>query len=117
VLSLPCATGEEPFSIAMALLDAGFPPRRFRIDAVDISLRAIVYAEQAMYGPRPKVRIASSYATSLRFACLSQHWVHGDAASISRHVPGAKLATLTHPTAARTNRNVGKPTRAVIRRT
>ena len=50
VLSLPCATGEEPFSIAMALLDAGFPARRFRIDAVDISLRAIAYAERALYG-------------------------------------------------------------------
>ncbi len=50
VLSLPCATGEEPFSIAMALLDTGFPASRFQIDAVDISLRVIAYAQRAVYG-------------------------------------------------------------------
>src|SRR5690349_16378916 len=46
VLSLPCATGEEPFSIAMALLDAGFPEHRLHIDAIDISLRVIAAAER-----------------------------------------------------------------------
>src|SRR5882757_9716006 len=50
VLSLPCSTGEEPFSIAMALLEAGFPTDRVQIDAVDISLRALAYAEQGVYG-------------------------------------------------------------------
>jgi chemotaxis protein methyltransferase WspC len=50
ILSLPCATGEEPFSIAMALLDAGFAADGFQIDACDISLRAIAFAEHATYG-------------------------------------------------------------------
>jgi chemotaxis protein methyltransferase WspC len=50
VLSLPCATGEEPYSMAMALLDTGIPASRLQIDAVDISLRAIAYAERAVYG-------------------------------------------------------------------
>jgi len=50
VLSLPCSTGEEPFSLAMALLDGGLPPSRFHIDAVDISTRAIACAEQGIYG-------------------------------------------------------------------
>jgi chemotaxis protein methyltransferase WspC len=50
ILSLPCATGEEPFSIAMALLDAGFAADGFQIDACEISLRAIAFAEQATYG-------------------------------------------------------------------
>lgn len=50
VLSLPCATGEEPYSIAMALLDAGFPADRFWIDAVDISVRALAQAGRAVYG-------------------------------------------------------------------
>src|SRR5215211_4812798 len=36
LLSLPCSTGEEPYSMAMALFDAGLPPQRFAIDAVDI---------------------------------------------------------------------------------
>ncbi len=49
VLSLPCATGEEPFSIAMALLDSGLPAQHFQIDAVDISARALACAERALY--------------------------------------------------------------------
>ncbi len=50
ILSLPCSTGEEPFSMAMALLDGGLPPSRFHIDAIDISTRAIAWAEQGAYG-------------------------------------------------------------------
>jgi chemotaxis protein methyltransferase WspC len=50
VLSLPCSTGEEPYSIAMALLDAGVPAGRFVIDAVDISERAVAYARRGIYG-------------------------------------------------------------------
>jgi chemotaxis protein methyltransferase WspC len=50
MLSLPCSTGEEPFSMAMALLDGGFPAQRFHIDAIDISLRAIAHAERGVYG-------------------------------------------------------------------
>jgi chemotaxis protein methyltransferase WspC len=50
VLSLPCSTGEEPYSMAMALLDAGFPTERFRIDALDISARALTHARRAVFG-------------------------------------------------------------------
>ena len=49
IASLPCATGEEPYSIAMALLDAGFPPESFRVDAADISARALGRAEAGIY--------------------------------------------------------------------
>ena len=41
LLSLPCSTGEEPYSMAMALLDADVPANRFRVDAVDISTRSL----------------------------------------------------------------------------
>ncbi|OAE63439.1 chemotaxis protein CheR [Achromobacter xylosoxidans] len=50
VLSVPCSSGEEPYSIAMALLDAGVPPHRFQVDAVDISVRMIEFAQRAVYG-------------------------------------------------------------------
>jgi chemotaxis protein methyltransferase WspC len=50
VLSVPCATGEEPYSVSMALLEAGIPPSRFRIDAVDVSARALEIAERGVYG-------------------------------------------------------------------
>ena len=50
VLSLPCASGEEPYSLAMALLDAKVAPERFQIDAVDISTRALAHADRGIYG-------------------------------------------------------------------
>jgi chemotaxis protein methyltransferase WspC len=50
LLSVPCSTGEEPYSMAMALLDAGFPANALRIDAVDISIRALARAQAAVYG-------------------------------------------------------------------
>jgi chemotaxis protein methyltransferase WspC len=50
ILSLPCSTGEEPYSIAMALFDAGVPAERFAIDAVDISAHALATARSATYG-------------------------------------------------------------------
>ena len=50
VLSLPCSTGEEPYSIAMALLDAGLPAGRFQVDAFDLRPNAIAHAQRAEYG-------------------------------------------------------------------
>ncbi len=50
ILSVACSTGEEPYSAAMALLDAGIAPARFVIDAIDISGHAIAHAEHALYG-------------------------------------------------------------------
>jgi len=49
VLSAPCSTGEEPYSIAITLLDSGLAPESFIIDAVDISGRALERARHAVY--------------------------------------------------------------------
>jgi chemotaxis protein methyltransferase WspC len=50
LLSLPCSTGEEPYTMAMTLLDAGFPMERLSIDAIDISERALAKARRGLYG-------------------------------------------------------------------
>jgi len=50
LLSVPCSTGEEPYSMAIALLDAGFSPEDFHIDALDINLNALETAKRARYG-------------------------------------------------------------------
>jgi len=50
LLSGPCCTGEEPYSMVMALLDVGMPRDRLHIDAVDISLRALARAKRGAYG-------------------------------------------------------------------
>jgi chemotaxis protein methyltransferase WspC len=51
ILSLPCSTGEEPYSIAMALLQAGIPTPKFTIDAIDISHKNIQQAIAGIYPP------------------------------------------------------------------
>jgi len=50
VLSVPCASGEEPYSVAMTLLDAGLTPGQFEVHAVDISERALARARRGVYG-------------------------------------------------------------------
>lgn len=49
ILSIPCSTGEEPYSIAIALLEAGLQPKSFHIDAVDISHYSLAKAKRAIY--------------------------------------------------------------------
>lgn len=49
ILSAPCSSGEEPYSIAIVLREAGLKPDRIRIDALDISRALLRKAEQATY--------------------------------------------------------------------
>lgn len=50
LLSIPCSTGEEPYSLAMTLLDLGLLPNQFNIDAVDISKKSLAKAKKGIYG-------------------------------------------------------------------
>ena len=52
VWSAGCASGEEPYSIAMALMSAGLGDAgRFRVLATDVSGRALLRAKAAVYSP------------------------------------------------------------------
>jgi chemotaxis protein methyltransferase WspC len=65
ILSLPCATGEEPYSIAMALMEDGLKESDFHVDGVDISRRALAKAKHAVYGEHsfrePDINIQEKY--------------------------------------------------------
>ncbi|HEY5497698.1 MAG TPA: CheR family methyltransferase [Syntrophales bacterium] len=50
ILSVPCSTGEEPYSIVMTLLEAGMSPEEFVVDAVDLSENALRVARGGRYG-------------------------------------------------------------------
>ncbi len=49
ILSAPCSTGEEPYSIAMTLVAAGVAPSGLAIDALDVSENAVRRARAAVY--------------------------------------------------------------------
>ncbi len=52
ILCAPSATGEEPYSIAIALLEAGVAAESFSIMGIDINKEALHKAEEAVYGER-----------------------------------------------------------------
>ena len=52
ILCAPSATGEEPYSIAIALLEARVPSSRFKITGIDINAEAIQKAKKALYKER-----------------------------------------------------------------
>ena len=52
ILCAPCATGEESYSIAIALLEAGVKSSDFEIVGIDINSYAIERAKEAIYRER-----------------------------------------------------------------
>ena len=52
ILCAPCATGEESYSIAIALLEEGVKPNEFAILGIDINSLAIEKAYQGIYRER-----------------------------------------------------------------
>ena len=50
ILSIPCSTGEEPYSVAMTLLNSPLSSQQFTIEGMDISETALTKARKGRYG-------------------------------------------------------------------
>ncbi|MFZ4652765.1 MAG: CheR family methyltransferase [Methylococcaceae bacterium] len=59
ILTLPCATGEEAWSIAAVLKSLGFEPDEAQIEAMDISVAAIETAQRGLY-PAKRLRLSGA---------------------------------------------------------
>ena len=62
---MPCGSGEEAYSIAILLFEAGLTESEIHIDGIDISRRALQRADSATYGQR-SFRETSSVAMDLQ---------------------------------------------------
>jgi len=57
ILCAPSSSGEEPYSIAILLLEEGFRPDQFHIVGIDISDKVITKAHEAVYNKRSLHRV------------------------------------------------------------
>ncbi|MSQ66652.1 MAG: hypothetical protein EXR83_00455 [Gammaproteobacteria bacterium] len=83
VLSAPCAGGEEPYSIAMALLAGGLPLAALHLDGFDLSQRALAQAAVAEY---------SAQAVRLIPPPLMSNWLEASSAGRYRVHPALREA-------------------------
>lgn len=65
MLSAPCATGQEPLSMAATALHAGWHAERIEIDAVDVSSAAIAVARESATRPLPVREPMPAWARSM----------------------------------------------------
>jgi chemotaxis protein methyltransferase WspC len=68
ILSAPCGTGEEAYSLAAMLQLVGVPTARFSIDALDISPLALEIARRGVYPERALRHVPAE----LKHACAQQ---------------------------------------------
>ncbi|WP_288410805.1 CheR family methyltransferase [uncultured Herbaspirillum sp.] len=92
ILSLPCSTGEEPYSLAMALQEEGVAPTQFVIDAYDIRTRSLEIAAAGVYG-RNSFRGQDLGFRDRHFTPHEQGWqLQQDIRQQVRFAPGNLLA-------------------------
>ncbi|MEW6428176.1 MAG: CheR family methyltransferase [Thermodesulfobacteriota bacterium] len=73
VLSVPCATGEEAYTLSIVLQQTGISPGRLRVDGIDISGRAIDRARAGIYRNR-SFRGADLQYRDVYFTRDGDHW-------------------------------------------
>ena len=83
ILCAPSATGEEPYSIVIALLEAGVPSNRFKIVGIDINSEAIKKSHQAVYKER-NVRNLSENIRNRYFTHQDERYILRD--EVKSHV-------------------------------
>jgi chemotaxis protein methyltransferase WspC len=79
VLSLPCATGEEAYSVSIALLEAGLRAHRFSVRGIDVSDRVLAHARRGEYG-KNSFRGVEARARAGYFEATGKAWRVVDAA-------------------------------------
>jgi chemotaxis protein methyltransferase CheR len=87
IWSAGCATGEEPYSVAIALLEAGRAGRGDRILATDVSERALAAARAATYGVRALRKLPPE---------LDARWLEGAAERRVKEGPRALVTFARH---------------------
>ena len=95
VFCIPCASGEEPYSVAMTLLDAGLEARRVRIDAADISERLLARARLARYG-NTSFREKPEPSRERYFVNCEEGWRVREEVTRLVHFEKANLLDLSH---------------------
>lgn len=92
ILSVPCSTGEEPYSLAMALADLQVPAQAWRIDAVDISARHLARARAGHYSEF-SFRQTDPQLRSRYFRPVGGHWELDAAIRATVHFRQENLVT------------------------
>lgn len=101
-LSIPCSTGEEPYSMAMTFVENGVVRERIAVDAVDISSKALNKARRGVYGPE-SFRRADTLAMRDRYFTTTPEGYRLDANVMStvQFLPGnlldSRILTDTDP--------------------
>jgi chemotaxis protein methyltransferase WspC len=76
-LSVPCSSGEEPYSLAIALLESGVPRDWFRVEGADLSARSISAARLGLYGGQA-FRETDPAIRARYFRPVGDRWEIGD---------------------------------------
>ncbi len=73
ILSIPCSTGEEPYSIAIVLLEVLGNPSKFKIVGVDIDKNALEKAKLGIYNRRSVSKLPGEYLKKY-FNSVNDEW-------------------------------------------
>ena len=73
VLSAPCSTGQEAYSVAAAMMEAGLVPARFTVTAMDLSTKALETARRGVYPENAMRHVSAEHRRALG-RLEGSHW-------------------------------------------